>query len=154
RRASASDARRPRRLRRARFLLKAKRDARVSKFLTEARVVRRSTAALAAGSCCLVFAVTSSVYAQPAHDSQTASAVADITARLGSGDPQRVAWGAYFAAQNNLTTMVPVLSSALVTTPGADPWVLDALIQLHARLPAAQLTATYDRWPVQSLILL
>jgi hypothetical protein len=87
--------------------------------------------------------------------------------QLGSDDLKEVAWGAYLAAQNQRRSLVPVLQerlAALPVTNGSVPptdgslpaamAILDALVQLDAKLPAQTLGPWFDRCPVQTLILL
>jgi hypothetical protein len=82
--------------------------------------------------------------------------------RLGSSDPRQVAWGAFRAAEYRIVESVPDLLKVLEAPPYGVRWdqeamiaaVLDAAVQLDARLPAGVLRSYYERWPTQTLILL
>jgi hypothetical protein len=81
--------------------------------------------------------------------------------QLASDDPKEVAWGAYLAAQNQRRAVVPLLQERLTalsaTNSSSLPTalaILDALVQLDAKLPAQDLGSWIDRCPVQTLILL
>jgi hypothetical protein len=83
----------------------------------------------------------------------------EVQRQLGSDDPKDVAWGAYLAAQNQLRSAVPLLEERLasVSTDDSLPTalaILDALIRLDATLPAQTLRSSFDRCPIQALILL
>jgi len=109
-----------------------------------------------AASCvvCLVVLVIAPVAdAQIPPATAHSAIVRDIDARLQSGDPRQAAWGAFIAAQYHIHKTA-ALWSAMIATPEAGDWILDALIQMRASIPASQLLATYDRWPIQTLVLL
>jgi hypothetical protein len=87
---------------------------------------------------------------------------------LQSGDPQRVAWGAYLAAQYRMSSAVPLIEAALDRTdvtgggcassqcqsPAVVFALLDALVQLDAPVDPVRVGRFLPRWPVQSLVLL
>jgi ubiquinone/menaquinone biosynthesis C-methylase UbiE len=85
-----------------------------------------------------------------------------VERQLGSTDAREAAWGAYNAGAYQLTSAIPVLQRILAAPPAstdrerlalADA-VLDALIQLHARVPAPVAVPYVDLRPVQTLVLL
>jgi hypothetical protein len=93
----------------------------------------------------------------------TAQGVAERVDRLLRSDaPRDIAWGAVLSAQYQVRAAVPLLEAALARTydvrqPAAwavEQALLDALVQLDARLPAASVRPYFGRWPVQTLILL
>lgn len=89
-------------------------------------------------------------------------ATATANRLLQSSDAKEVAWGAFTAAQYQLTSTIPLLVTALQREfpADADPHagskvaILDALVQLHARVPAEVLRSFLPRWPIPTLILL
>lgn len=126
---------------------------------------------------CLGAAAVALVCGAARADAQSAQTVADATAStnraLQSSDGKEVAWGAFTAAEYHLTSAIPPLIAALQrnlsanadsaqgTRPAVfDPRasselaILDALVQLHAKVPADVLTSSLGRWPIPTLILL
>ena len=93
---------------------------------------------------------------------------AQVPEWLQSGDPQRVAWGAYLAAQYRMSSAVPLLEGALDRTDVIGGGcassqcqsaavvfaLLDALVQLDASVDPVRVGRFLPRWPVQSLVLL
>ena len=87
---------------------------------------------------------------------------------LQSGDPPKVAWGAYLAAQYRMPSAIPLVEAALdrtdVTGGGCGGpqcqsaavvfALLDALVQLDAVVDPVPIGRFLPRWPVQSLVLL
>ena len=81
---------------------------------------------------------------------------------LESADPRRVAWGVYLAGVYQFTAAVSTLQRMLESPPAMTERerpafvdvVLDALIQLNARLPAPLVARYAEMRPVQSLALL
>jgi hypothetical protein len=88
--------------------------------------------------------------------------LATVQAMLRSGSASEVAWGAFLAAQFQLKEAIPAIAGRLQAPPEADrngrehlvAGMLDSLIQLRARLPAAVLLPYYDEWPIHTLVLL
>lgn len=87
----------------------------------------------------------------------------DIARQLDARDPQIAAWGAYNAGAYHREEMIPRLLRILEAPPSIVDAreerafvgvVLDALIQMNARLPARLLTPYVDRWPVHASVLL
>jgi hypothetical protein len=79
---------------------------------------------------------------------------------LRSPDPRTQAWGAYLALRDRRIELVPELIAQLEAyIPGAPDQrdammaVLDALIQLHAAVPAHDVAKMFSDFPVQSLLL-
>ena len=102
---------------------------------------------------------------------QRAPTPADVRARLHSAVPAEVAWAAFDAGTYQIVEAIPDLNAVLESPPAALPLerdflaaaALDALIHLDgalairiqkANVPSAILERYYDRWPVQTLILL
>jgi len=91
-----------------------------------------------------------------------AQRAAEITRDLGSADIRTVAWAAYDAGRYHLTDAAPSLVRLLAPAPAPldrERWalvdvVLDALIQLDARVPAAEIVKFAEPRPVQTLVLL
>ena len=94
--------------------------------------------------------------------SSLAPDMATVTARLRSDTPSEIAWGAFLAAQYQLKDAVPLIVSRLqpstwtldverLLTAAA---LLDSLVQLRARLPAASITPSCEIFRVQCVILL
>ena len=88
---------------------------------------------------------------------------ADAIARqINSQDPRTIAWGAYNAAAYHRVEAIPRLQALLESPPLADPSearsftdvVMDALIQLNARVPARLLVPYHATRPVHTFILL
>lgn len=81
-----------------------------------------------------------------------------IETQLRSTDPQAVAWAAFAAAGYHLETAAPAIVEALAAASSDQSdlvaTLLDASIRLGAIVPADVLLRHYERWPVQSLILL
>jgi hypothetical protein len=85
-----------------------------------------------------------------------------VQAMLRSATASEVAWGAFFAAQFQMKDAIPAIVERLQALPDADPnarrhviaGLLDALMQLRARVPAAVLLPYYDEWPIHTLALL
>jgi hypothetical protein len=86
----------------------------------------------------------------------------EVVRKLESADPATVAWGAYEAGAYHLTQTIPALQR-IVEEPPAQvdrqrrallDVVLDALLQLRARLPASLLVRSAVEHPVQSFALL
>src|SRR5580692_8972723 len=87
---------------------------------------------------------------------------------LKSGDPRTQAWGAYLVLRDQRTDALPALLEIVANYTVADGTfaqpdanrhdamleVLDALIQLGARVPVADAQRIYPEFPVQSLIFL
>jgi len=125
----------------------------------------------------LVFAALHSVRAsaqatEPAATVQTN--VEQVPGLLRSDDYKQMAWGAYLAGQYRVSAAVPLLEALLERieliddqrqnlTPGRDSQkieriatalsALDALVQLNARIPAPSVERFFDRWPIQTLVL-
>ena len=95
----------------------------------------------------------------------------DLRGRLHSDVPAEIAWAAFDAGTYQISEVVPDLNVVLASPPAASPLehdflaaaVLDALIHVHraltfqirdATVPSTILERYYDRWPVQTLILL
>jgi hypothetical protein len=87
----------------------------------------------------------------------------EIERKLRSPEPETVAWGAFEAGVYRVRGAVPALQRMLETPlPRRDDrigWaildvVLDALVQLQARLPAPLVARYLDTWPVHACILL
>jgi hypothetical protein len=114
----------------------------------------------------LAFVLTATLLraqAQASAWSQTlVDATADARRQLRSADPREVAWGAFRAAEYRLAAVIPDLRAVLQAPPSGDSVersamiaaLLDAAMELDARLPAAELTAYWDRWPVHTSALL
>jgi hypothetical protein len=102
------------------------------------------------------------VYGQPIPGRPLDAVVAEAERQLRSDDPREVAWGAVTSGQYHLLTLRPLIEAALTRrydASGRTAWaleqaLLDALVQLDARVPAAAVLPYFTRWPVQSLILL
>jgi hypothetical protein len=114
-------------------------------------------------AACLAVAVTSPAAAQQAQSRPTFSASsADVSRLLRSADAKDVAWGAFTAAQFHVVEAAPLIAEALARPVAGDDRarsatelaLLDALVQLEARVPAATLQPLVDRWPVPALILM
>jgi hypothetical protein len=81
---------------------------------------------------------------------------------LQSPDAKDVAWGAFTAGQYQVRSALPLLTAALGRDLGGDPntsraaelAILDALVQLEARLPVEAIGPSLARWPIPTLILL
>jgi hypothetical protein len=87
---------------------------------------------------------------------------------LHSDDPLRLAWGAWLAKQDRQTGLIPLLNEKVAEYQPAESFssqserdhhdallaILDALIELHAAVPAAEARKLYPEFPAQSLILL
>jgi len=79
-----------------------------------------------------------------------------------SSDPQRVAWGAWLAKTDRQVSLIPQLVQKVsenqsLQEPGEDGAmlaILDALIELHARVPVAGAHRLYPRFAPQAIILL
>jgi len=95
--------------------------------------------------------------------------IAPLTAAwLGSPDARLQAWGAYLTLRGGRTEALPAMLALLAAypvgietaTPSDSDWhdamlgILDALIEFHAPVPAADAQRIYPDFPVQSLILL
>jgi hypothetical protein len=88
--------------------------------------------------------------------------LATVQAMVRSDSASEVAWGAFFAAQFQMKDAIPAIVDRLQALPEADrngrehlvAGMLDALIQLRARVPAAVLLPYYDEWPIHTLALL
>jgi hypothetical protein len=84
------------------------------------------------------------------------SIAAEVDRLLRSDDARDVAWGAFTAGQYHVVPAVPLLTSALGRSLGANRVereatelsLLDALIQLDARVPITVLQPFVARWPV------
>lgn len=95
-------------------------------------------------------------------EARTADLARRIARKLQSTNPATVAWGAYEAGAYHLSETIPALQWILELPPSADDRqrralldvVLDALVQLRARLPASLLIQHIDERPVQTLALL
>ena len=87
---------------------------------------------------------------------------ADATRLLASADAKDVAWGAFTACQYHVVSAVPLITSALsrplagdrVAQEAAELVLLDALVQLDAKVPANVLQPLIARWPVPTSVLL
>jgi hypothetical protein len=85
-----------------------------------------------------------------------------IAQQLDSTDARSVAWGACNAGVYLREDLIPRLARLLQFPPASDrirervlmAIVMDALIQLHARVPPVDLMSHVDRQPVQTLVLL
>lgn len=85
-----------------------------------------------------------------------------VSARLRSDTPSEIAWGAFLAAQYQLKDAVPLIVSRLEPSTFAldvdrlltAAALLDSLVQLGARLPAASITPSCEVFKVQCVILL
>ena len=87
---------------------------------------------------------------------------------LHSDDPHLLAWGAWLAKQDRQTALIPLLNEKVAEYQPAENFssqserdrhdallaVLDALIGLHAAVPAAEARKLYTEFPAQSLIFL
>jgi hypothetical protein len=87
---------------------------------------------------------------------------------LHSNDPRHLAWGAWLAKQDRQTSLIPLLNEKVAEYQPSEQFssqaaldrhdsllaVLDALIALHAAVPAEQAQKLYPEFPAQSLILL
>jgi hypothetical protein len=87
---------------------------------------------------------------------------------LHSNDPRRLAWGAWLAKQDRQTSLIPLLNEKVAEYQPTEGFsspadldrhdsllpVLDALIAMHAAVPAEQARKLYPEFPAQSLILL
>jgi hypothetical protein len=81
---------------------------------------------------------------------------------LQSNDAKDVAWGAFTASQHHVMSAVPLLTAALGRELGAladarraaELAILDALVQLDARVPVDALRLSLTRSPIPTLILL
>ena len=111
----------------------------------------------------LVIAFAGAAVGQDAQPHPTVSDItADVNRLLESNDAKDVAWGAFTASQYHIATAVPLLTSALgrrstgdgVAQRATELAILDALVQLDARVAAEALRPFVDRWPVPSVILL
>ena len=86
----------------------------------------------------------------------------EVVRKLESADPATVAWGAYEAGARHLTQTIPALQRIVERRLSQDDRqrrallavVLDALLQLHASLPASLLVRSAVGHPVQSFALL
>ncbi len=86
-----------------------------------------------------------SAYGQPIPGSPVAVVVAEAERQLRSDDAREVAGGAVVSAQYHVLALRPLIEAALTRTydaSGPSAWaleqaLLDALVQLDARLPAA-----------------
>lgn len=129
-------------------------------------VVASAVSVIARG-CCFAAAVAVTVSAQtrggaPAPPTSQAEIARQVQRLLASTDAREVAWGAYDAGAYQLTEAVPALQRILDAPPAtADrdrlaltDAVLDALIQLHAHLPAPLVLPHVALRPVQTLVLL
>jgi hypothetical protein len=91
-----------------------------------------------------------------------APSVNDIAKQLDSTNPTTIAWGAYNAAAYHRDDMIPRLQQLLETPPATDRMeqyaftdvVLDALIQLKAKIPARMVVPYIEKRPVQAFVLL
>ena len=87
---------------------------------------------------------------------------ADATRLLASADAKDVAWGAFTACQYHVVSAVPLITSALsrplagdrVAQEATELALLDALIQLDAKVPVTVLEPLIARWPVPTSVLL
>jgi len=112
----------------------------------------------------LTFLMPLSAFAQSAPDASS------LIARLRSGSSSEVAWAAFEAGTYQVQEAIPALVAALDSPPpGSDQeryyvasGILDALIQMRG-VPGATRAAVaapttiapyYDKWPIQTLILL
>jgi hypothetical protein len=124
----------------------------------------------------VILALATSLVAQQPPASEPLSLVhADAQQRatwatewLHSGDPNRLAWGAWLAKQDRHKDLMPLLNGVVAeyhpneefsSQPGRDRHdtlltVLDALIDLGATVPAGEARRLYPEFPAQSLIFL
>src|SRR6185369_6565179 len=81
---------------------------------------------------------------------------AEIRTKLESSQPAEQAWGAWWAAQLNVTELAPAIERLATANPRspAASWAVDALIQLNVRVTASFARSIYDWGPTQALILL
>ncbi|HKY22070.1 MAG TPA: hypothetical protein VJM31_12715 [Vicinamibacterales bacterium] len=94
-------------------------------------------------------------------DVQAQSDVAERARRqLRSGEPRSMAWGAFHASAYQVTEVIPDLIAALETSAvegfeqsATIDALLDAAVQLDAKVPASALVRYWERWPVQTSIL-
>jgi hypothetical protein len=91
-----------------------------------------------------------------------APSVETMAQQLESREPQTVAWGAYHAGAYHRADMIPrlqrILESPPVTKPFEEPAfigvVMDALMQLNAKVPARVLLPYVEKRPVHAFVLL
>jgi hypothetical protein len=109
------------------------------------------------------FGISLPVYAQPVPISPSWATFESVEARLRSDDSADVAWGAFLAAEYQLSSLAPRIVERLnATSSEADPHrrhhltaaLLDSLIQLDARVRPDLLLPYYSDWPIQTLVLL
>jgi hypothetical protein len=125
---------------------------------------------------CISLALAASLLAQHQPETDPASLVrADTSHRaqwatewLHSDEPLRVAWGAWLAKQDRLTSLIPLLNEKVAEYQPALEFsreterdrhdallsVLDALIGLGATVPAGEARKLYPEFPAQSLLFL
>lgn len=91
--------------------------------------------------------------------------VSDVRAGLQSSSSLEVAWAMFSAGEYGYTEVLPDLLPFLETLPPTTTFkdkerrtlvalLLDALIQLHASVPASSVAPFFKQWPVQTLVLL
>jgi len=88
--------------------------------------------------------------------------VDEIRALLQSSELPDQVWGAWLASQSKAVELVPLLQRVADAHPATALWpepavrdvALDALVQLHAQVPAAWARSFHTQYPAQSLILL
>ena len=111
---------------------------------------------------CIALACANPALAQPQSRPTFSEIRAEVSRLLRSADAKDIAWGAFTATQYHVREAVPLLADALARPVAGDDSVqrgmemalLDALVQLDARVPAATLQPLIDRWPVPTLILM
>jgi len=91
--------------------------------------------------------------------------VSEVRAGLQSSSRLEVAWAMFSAGEHGYTEVVPDLLPFLETLPPTTTFkdkeqrtlvalLLDALIQLHASVPATSVAPYFKQWPVQTRVLL
>ena len=100
--------------------------------------------------------------AQPALETPPRPTLESVQTRLRSDTPSELGWGAFLAAQFQYKDAVPLIVERLHSLPRLDgsqrhylvATMLDALIQLDARIPAETILPFYSDWTIHALVLL
>jgi TonB family protein len=122
------------------------------------RFLNNLTASLVTGVLLLICAAARTDAQSP----RTSVDAGTVDRLLQSNDAKDVAWGAFTASQRHLASAVPLLTAALTrelggaadARRGAELAILDALVQLDARVPVDALRPSLARSPIPTLILL
>jgi hypothetical protein len=112
--------------------------------------------------CGVVLALTGSARAEEKVGQSFFESIGAVNDLLQSPNARDVAWGAFNGGKYHVLSAVPLLTAALGrellgdahAKEAAELAILDALIQLEARVPADVLRRGANQWPVPTLILL